>query len=101
MNMHASIPFAATTVLLLGTLFGTRLTATRIPEPLAQPLDTINAAINGWHAANDRELDAAVLKQLLPTSYLSRTYHKGTASLDLFVSFYAQQRAGESMHSPK
>jgi EpsI family protein len=46
-------------------------------------------------------LGARVLKALLPTSYLARTYQKGDRQLGLFVAFYAQQRAGESMHSPK
>jgi EpsI family protein len=46
-------------------------------------------------------LGARVLKVLLPTSYLARTYQKGDQQLGLFVAFYAQQHAGESMHSPK
>ena len=44
---------------------------------------------------------AAVLQRLIPTSYLSREYQKGNLRLDLFISYYAQQRSGESMHSPK
>jgi EpsI family protein len=99
--MRRSILFAATTFLLLATIFGTKVTARRIPEPLTRPLETIDATIEGWSAVKDRELDATVLKALLPTSYLSRTYQKGRSSLDLFIGFYAQQRAGESMHSPK
>ena len=42
-----------------------------------------------------------VVRALDPTSYLSRTYRKGSNDADLFIAFYAQQRAGESMHSPK
>jgi EpsI family protein len=41
------------------------------------------------------------LHALKPTSYLSRKYGKGASQLDLFIAFYAQQRSGESMHSPK
>jgi EpsI family protein len=42
-----------------------------------------------------------VLGKLLPTSYLSRTYQKGGRQIGLFIAYYAQQRGGESMHSPK
>jgi EpsI family protein len=41
------------------------------------------------------------LHALDATSYLARNYRKGENQLDLFVAFYEQQRAGESMHSPK
>jgi len=49
----------------------------------------------------DKRLDARVLKALVPTNYLSRTYRKAESQLDLFIAYYSQQRAGESMHSPK
>ena len=77
------------------------LTARRIPEPLAVPLDQIDSTIEGWKAAGDRILPAPTLHALSPTAYLVRTYQKDTANLDLFIAYYAQQRAGESMHSPK
>jgi EpsI family protein len=41
------------------------------------------------------------MRVLLPTSYLARVYEKNRRQLGLMVAFYAQQRAGESMHSPK
>ena len=37
----------------------------------------------------------------MPRPILSRAYGKDSKELDLFIAFYAQQRAGESMHSPK
>src|SRR5262249_9600712 len=42
-----------------------------------------------------------VLTVLKPTSYLSRLYRKDGEQIELFVAYYSQQRAGESMHSPK
>src|SRR6476469_4279378 len=96
-----SIPFAVTTALLAGTLMISGLTARRIAEPLATPLDSIDPQIAGWTAAGDQTLDAPTLRALDATSYLSRKYRKGDSQLDVFVAFYAQQRAGESMHSPK
>jgi len=94
-------PFATTAVLLLGTVFLSGLTARRIPEPLAIPLDRIDSQIDGWQAMGDRNLPAPTLRALNATSYLSRTYQKGSTMLDVFIAYYEQQRAGESMHSPK
>jgi EpsI family protein len=95
------LPFAATAILLLGTTFLSGITAHRIPEPLAVPLDQIDSKIEGWTAAGDQTLPAPTLHALAPTAYLVRTYRKDQSQLDLFIAFYAQQRAGESMHSPK
>jgi EpsI family protein len=97
----ASLPFVCTTALLAGTIVLSGLAERRIPESLAVPLDQISSNVLGWTAAGDRTLTEGVARQLDATSYLSREYRKGGASLDLFVAFYAQQRAGESMHSPK
>src|SRR5208337_3803033 len=77
------------------------LTARRVPEPLAVPLDQIDSQIEGWTAAGNHTLSASTLHALDATSYLDRTYRKGNSQLNLFIAFYAQQRAGESMHSPK
>jgi EpsI family protein len=96
-----SLSFTATAALLLGTIFLGDVTARRIPERLAVPLDKIPAQMAGWSASSDKELPARTLQVLDATSYLSRPYLKGSMNLDLFIAFYAQQRAGESMHSPK
>jgi EpsI family protein len=95
------LPFAATAMLLLGTTFLSGLTAHRVPEPLAVPLDQVDSRIEGWTAVGDQTLPAPTLRALAPTAYLIRTYRKDPSRLDLFIAFYAQQRAGESMHSPK
>ena len=96
-----SIRFVATVVLLSGTILAAVLAERRIPSELAFPLDRIDPQISGWSAAGDSELDPNVLRVLAPTSYLSRTYRKGNRQMDLFISYYSVQRAGETMHSPK
>jgi EpsI family protein len=101
MRSYISFPFAATAALLAGTIYVSNLTARRIPEPLVRPLQEISPSLEGWNTMGEHTLDARVLKSLVPTDYLSRTYRKGNFDLDLFIAFYAQQRAGESMHSPK
>ena len=87
--------------LLAGTLLATIRLDHRPIDSLARPLSTIATSMSGWSASDDPPLDDAVLKILVPTSYLSRTYHRGSDALNLFVAYYSQQRAGESMHSPK
>jgi EpsI family protein len=73
----------------------------RIPVSLAQPLDTIPANLAGWAARSDEQLSPSVLGVLKPTSYLSRTYRMNRKQIGLFISYHAQQRAGESIHTPK
>lgn len=101
MSKPVWLSFAVTSGLLVGALVVGGMTERRIPESLAVPLDRINSQISGWREINQRQLDARTLRVLDPTTYLARTYQKGTSQLDLFIAYYAQQRAGESMHSPQ
>lgn len=94
-------PFNLTVLLMAGTLIVVAFTARRLPDSLSASLDTIPTEIAGWNMLGQEKLDSHVLDVLLPTSYLSRTYQKDGLSAGLFVAYYAQQRAGESMHSPK
>jgi EpsI family protein len=92
----------AGTVLLLGMTFtASRLMAYRTPGSLAIPLNTINLNLAGFAGKDNPPLMDDVLAQLRPTSYLVRSYAKSGLTADLFIAFYSQQRAGESMHSPK
>ena len=86
---------------LAATLLISGLMNNRQPESLARPLASIDSDIDGWSGADDPPLSDAVLNELLPTSYLSRTYRRAGEKLDLFIAYYSQQRAGENMHSPK
>ncbi len=101
MTSRTNLFFLLTAVLLAGTILAGGLTSRRISEPLVSPLELIAPQIDGWVKYKDEKLPAPTLHALDPTSYLVRTYTKGNMSMDLFIAFYAQQRAGESMHSPK
>jgi EpsI family protein len=90
-----------TTVLLASAIAVTAIASKRIEEPIAVPLSGIPPVLAGWKSVAEESLADGVLKQLAPTEYLSRRYRKGDADLGLFIAYYAQQRAGESMHSPK
>ena len=96
-----SWPLAGTFLLLAATLAASRLTDLRQGELLAKPLDSIDRNIAGFTGVDNPPIDDLVLAKLLPTSYLERTYRKPGMVASLFIAFYAQQRAGENMHSPK
>lgn len=99
--MNISRHFALTAILLAATLAAARWSGQRPPNFLAAPLETIDREIDGWRARQSTLLDPAVVNVLRPTSYLARTYFRGDRELALLIAFYAQQRAGESMHSPR
>src|SRR5712691_6655622 len=92
--------FVVTVALLCATLAASTISESRKPETLAKPLDTIDREIAGW-TATDAVLAETVVEYLTPTSYLLRGYRRQNRELGVFIAFYAQQRAGESMHSPK
>jgi EpsI family protein len=93
--------FILTAGLLAATLAAARFTERRNPAPLAAPLSTISSQLVGWSTSADEKLPDRVEGTLAASSYLTRGYRRGKDELDLFIAFYEQQRAGESMHSPK
>jgi EpsI family protein len=104
MNQRPSLfswHFAGAVILLGVTLMASKLTAARKPQQLAQPLDTIDRSIAGFSGTDGPPLTEGVLSKLLCDSYLSRLYTNANTQADLFIAYYAEQRAGESMHSPK
>lgn len=95
------LPFTCTIALLTATVVSSALTARRVPEMLSLPLEEVGNEIVGWQASHDNDLPKGTLHALSATEVLSRTYRRGSTELEVFVAYYAQQRAGESMHSPK
>ena len=90
------------TIVLLGlTLAVVNSSERRTPQDLLYPLERIPHQILDWAGTADPPLDRNMLAVLRPSSYLSRTYRRGADTIGLFVSYYSQQKAGESMHSPK
>jgi EpsI family protein len=98
---HSPVPVAVTTLILGGTLLASLTDENRMPHPLARSLDLIPMRIDGWTASPGRVPDARELELLNTTSYLSRDYRRAGQNINLFISYYAIQRAGESMHTPK
>ena len=102
MKPESTFPrFLAIVTLLGGTLILASLAGRRHADSLALPLSTIPDQLAGWVSLGDRPLSDNVLGKLTPSSYLSRTYQKSNRQLGVFIAYYEQQHAGESMHSPK
>jgi len=97
----ATRTFWIAALLLISTIGASKLSQRRFTDSLVAPLDTIPGKLDGWVVSKTEALDARTLEVLLPTSYLARTYEKDNRQLGLFVAYYAVQRAGENMHSPK
>ena len=91
----------ATATLLALTLFAVYSAGKREPEELAQPLSSIPEEIDGWKGVQDSKLDQETESVLSASDYVYRTYEKDGSKVDMFMAFYAMQRAGEAMHSPK
>lgn len=88
-------------VLLAGSLVATRLRDAGPPARLAVPLSAIPFEWEGWRGEDDPPLRQEIAASLGATAYLSRTYRRGSRTANLFIAYYANPRAGETMHSPK
>lgn len=91
----------ATILVLSVTLAASALSERRKLDKLAQPLESLPYSLAGWEYAEEAPLPPRTLKRLESTDHCSRLYTKGGIQLGLFIAYYAQQRSGESMHSPK
>jgi EpsI family protein len=83
------------------TIYASHVVDERPPDILAAPLHTIPKRLNIWAAHQDNQLTDRVREQLRADAYISRPYTNGSQVADVFIAYYAQQRAGETMHSPK
>jgi EpsI family protein len=91
----------AVVAILSTTLIASGVFERHHPEKLTLPLDGLPRALAGWRFREDTPLPPDTLKRLVTTDHCSRIYVKGRAQLGLFIAYYAEQRSGESMHSPK
>jgi len=66
------------------------------------PLSQFPEAIGGW-AGVDQPIDAETLQVLGQGDFLSRVYslNSQTPPIGLFIAYFASQRTGSSIHSPK
>jgi EpsI family protein len=96
-----SARYLVTLALFAAAVGAAKLSEARAPQPLTHPLATIPGYIGDWTSAGDQRLEEEVISTLKASEYMLRQYRRGSAALTAFVAFYASQRAGVSMHSPK
>jgi EpsI family protein len=87
--------------LLVGAAGAFAISLQHRPDTLAAPLATIGEEIAGWTHMSSQSPGAGILERMRPTEFLAKTYRKGDRNLSLFIAYYSEQRAGESMHSPR
>jgi EpsI family protein len=98
-----STQISLATILVLG---GTLIVSERVrsgvkASSLAFPLDAISSQVADWRGSPDVGPDPEILDRLKATASLSRVYRNRNRAIGLFIAFYANQRAGQSMHTPK
>jgi len=98
-----SLRFWTVALLLAGTalLLQARGVSDRIPE--RAPLSQVQSSIAGW-TGSDMAIDQETLGVLGPGDFLSRLYIREggtTAPIGLFIAYFASQRTGVTIHSPR
>ena len=86
---------------LTATVLAVQKVEERPADALEKPLTSIPSRLGNWQARTDLTLEKRVQELLRSTEYIGRRYERNGQELELFISYYAQQRAGEAMHSPK
>ena len=97
----ANWSFASVAAILSATLAASAYTERRHPQTLVQPLESIPRTLAGFSTQQEAPLPPSTLRRLVVSDYISRIYAQNGHPLSLLVTYYAEQRAGESMHSPK
>jgi EpsI family protein len=70
--------------------------------PLRRSLAEFPYQVGNWKGLDRGRFPEEVLKVLQASDYLNRDYQdKNGTWLNFYIGYYEQQRAGESMHSPK
>lgn len=87
--------------LLVASLAASRVRDARGPDATARALEEFPVQLAGWKGGDDAPLAETVARSLGASSYLSRTYQRNGRGIHLFIAYYANPRAGETMHSPK
>jgi EpsI family protein len=69
--------------------------------PLRKSFAEFPLRIGDWTGKSLGEFPEGILKVLNVSDYMTRDYTRGSDQVSLYVGYYQQQRAGESIHSPK
>ncbi len=98
-----SFRFAIVAAVLLVTAIGLKAHAHNEIFPARESLSSLPSQIGNWTGGGDETLDEDTLNVLgHPTEYLLRSYANPAEPrpIDVYLVYYASQRAGDSIHSP-
>ncbi len=101
MKPFSTLRFALAAVLIAVTAILLRARSEIIPNP--PPLSSFPARLANWDSTNI-ELDQDTLEVLGAGDFLERAYRDPNRNLpyvDLFLAYFASQRAGDTIHSPQ
>jgi EpsI family protein len=71
------------------------------PVDLPHPLADLPVTLGAWSQVGDGALSPAEIELLKPTSSLMRTYAGEQSRASILMAYFARQKPGETIHSPK
>jgi EpsI family protein len=86
--------------MLLASSWIVRAVGHGVPVALSQPFSRFPDRLDTWQGENLR-FNAKIEGKLGVTDYVSKIYRSGPRTAHLYVGFYASQKHGEMVHSPK
>ena len=101
LNALAPVRLWTTVGVLLGTYALLHTISHGEPVIPRQPLRTIPFTVGNWEGQT-QVIPEEIVKALGVTDYVNRVYFRPTdPPVQLYVGYYASQRTGDTMHSPK
>ena len=98
---HGLTRFLVVVGLIAATAVLLRARAGREQQPSAMELTAFPSEIGEWRSRTF-DIDPSVREVLGPGDFLSRIYYApGRPSIDFFIAYFASQRTGNTIHSPK
>jgi EpsI family protein len=100
-NQSRSIRFWISSAILL-IAFALLHSVTRGESTVSRrPLSDFPQSISGW-TSQDQPLEPRIIQAVSVTDYTNRVYFDSSHDpIQLYIGFYASQRAGDTVHSPK
>ena len=93
---------ALSCLLLLGALLALQLRSAGEAIPIRKPFSTFPDSVAGWRAQQDSYFDTEILGVLKVDDYVMRRYaDRSGRTLWLYVGYWATQRKGAQIHSPR
>ena len=97
----STLRFILTVIVLAAAVILVYAHAKDEPHPARSPLMSLPLQLGSWHGA-DYTIDKETLDILGAGEFLARSYGRSTDEpfIELFIAYFASQRAGDTIHSP-